>query len=217
MSVFKRQGAFFGVAPLKWAGLVFVVVFMFFLADFLFGQKATPVHVGASASGPNSIAFLHELHGENIGLDCSHCHTGAASGAKAYMPAKADCMDCHRLPLTENPGIEKLDSALAAAPAYPWKHESALPEHVVFHHGVHAAAGVECADCHRGFAGGSGAKAKSGAPLSTGATGAQPGAKADVYGGENFSMQMCLACHRGETFKQKNFRRAATYCAACHR
>ena len=127
-------------------------------------------------------------------------------------------MDCHRLPLTENPGIEKLDSALAAAPAYPWKHESALPEHVVFHHGVHAAAGVECADCHRGFAGAQpGAKAKSGAPLSTGATGAQPGAKADVYGGENFSMQMCLACHRGETFKQKNFRRAATYCAACHR
>lgn len=217
MSVFKRQGASFGATPFKWAGLVFAVVFVFLLADFLFGQKATPVRVGADAGGPNSIAFLHELHGENIGLDCSHCHTGAASGARAYMPAKADCMDCHRLPLTENPGIEKLDSALAAAPAYPWKHESALPEHVVFHHGVHAAAGVECADCHRNFAGGSGAKAKFGAPLSTGATGAQPGAKADVYGGENFSMQMCLACHRGETFKQKNFRRAATYCAACHR
>lgn len=199
MSVFKRQGASFGATPFKWAGLVFAVAFTFFLADFLFGQKATPVRVGADAGGPNSIAFLHELHGENIGLDCSHCHTGAASGARAYMPAKADCMDCHRLPLTENPGIEKLDSALAAAPAYPWKHEPALPEHVVFHHGVHAAAGVECADCHRGFAG------------------AQPGAKADVYGGENFSMQMCLACHRGETFKQKNFRRAATYCAACHR
>lgn len=215
--MFKRQGASFGATPFKWAGLVFAVAFAFFLADFLFGQKATPVRVGADAGGSNSIAFLHELHGENIGLDCSHCHTGAASGARAYMPAKADCMDCHRLPLTENPGIEKLDSALAAAPAYPWKHESALPEHVVFHHGVHAAAGVECADCHRNFAGGSGAKAKSGAPLSTGATGVQPGAKADVYGGENFSMQMCIACHRGETFKQKNFRRAATYCAACHR
>ena len=202
MSVFKRQGASFGATPFKWAGLFFAVVFVFLLADFLFGQKATPVRVGADAGGPNSIAFLHELHGENIGLDCSHCHTGAASGARAYMPAKADCMDCHRLPLTEKPGIEKLDSALAAAPAYPWKHESVLPEHVVFHHGVHAVAGVECADCHRNFAGVSSQKA---------------GAGADVYGGENFSMQMCLACHRGETFKQKNFRRAATYCAACHR
>ena len=189
-------------------GGIFAVVCAFFLADFLFCQKATPVHVGADTSGPNSIAFLHELHGENIGLDCSHCHTGAASGAKAYMPAKADCMDCHRLPLTENPGIEKLDSALAAAPAYPWVHTPELPEHVVFHHGVHAAAGVECADCHRSFAGGSSQKA--------GVT-RGPAQKADVYGGDNFSMQMCIACHRGDTFKQKNFKRAATYCAACHR
>ncbi len=198
-------------------GGIIAVVCAFFLADFLFCQKATPARVGADTSGPSSIAFFHALHGDSIGLACTACHTGAASAAHAYMPAKADCMDCHRLPLTENPGIEKLDSALAAAPAYPWEHEPELPEHVVFHHGVHAAAGVECADCHRGFAGGSGPKAKSGAPLSTGAAGAQPGVKADVYGGENFSMQMCLACHRGETFKQKNFRRAATYCAACHR
>ena len=113
-------------------------------------------------------------------------------------------MDCHRLPLTENPGIEKLDSALAAAPAYPWVHTPELPEHVVFHHGVHAAAGVECADCHRGFV-----------TLSPSAT--RNAAKADMYGGDNFSMQMCIACHRGDSFKQKNFKRAATYCAACHR
>ena len=187
-------------------GGIFAVVCAFFLADFLFCQKADPARVGADTGGPSSIAFFHALHGDSIGLTCTACHTGAASRARAYMPAKADCMDCHRLPLTENPGIEKLDSALAAAPAYPWEHEPELPEHVVFHHGVHAAAGVECADCHRSFAGGSSQKA-----------GATQKAKADVYGGDNFSMQMCIACHRGDTFKQKNFKRAATYCAACHR
>ena len=167
-------------------GGIFAVVCAFFLADFLFCQKTTPVRVGADTSGPSSIAFFHALHGDSIGLACTACHTGAASAARAYMPAKADCMDCHRLPLTENPGID------------PWEHEPELPEHVVFHHGVHAAAGVECADCHRSFAGGS-------------------SQKADVYGGDIFSMQMCIACHRGDTFKQKNFKRAATYCAACHR
>lgn len=208
MSLLKRQGAFSGVTPFKWAGLVFAVVFAFFLADFLFCQKAVPVRVGADTSGPSSIAFFHALHGDSIGLTCTACHTGAASAARAYMPAKADCMDCHRLPLTENPGIEKLDSALAAAPAYPWVHTPELPEHVVFHHGVHTAAGVECADCHRSFAGGSSQKA--------GVT-RGPAQKADVYGGDNFSMQMCISCHRGDTFKQKNFKRAATYCAACHR
>jgi len=193
------------------AGCVFAVVFAFFLADFLLGQKEAPARVGNDASGSSSIAFFHALHGDSIGLTCEHCHTGAKVSARAYMPSKADCMDCHRLPLTENPGIEKLDSALAQAPAHPWAHRSSLPEHVVFHHGVHAAAGVECADCHRGFAGGSGPKAKTGAP------GTQTGAGADVYGGEKFDMNTCLACHRGESFKSRNFRRAATYCAACHR
>ena len=192
-------------------GGIIAVVCAFFLADFLFCQKAAPARVGADTSGPSSIAFFHALHGDSIGLACTACHTGAASAARAYMPAKADCMDCHRLPLTENPGIEKLDSALATAPAYPWEHVRELPEHVVFHHGVHAAAGVECADCHRGFAGGSSQMA--GATRGSGSN----TAKADVYGGDNFNMQMCISCHRGDTFKQKNFKRAATYCAACHR
>ena len=125
-----------------WMGGIFAVVCAFFLADFLFCQKATPVRVGADTSGPSSIAFFHALHGDSIGLACTACHTGAASRARAYMPAKADCMDCHRLPLTENPGIEKLDSALAAAPAYPWVHTPELPEHVVFHHRIAGARGV---------------------------------------------------------------------------
>ena len=100
-----------------WMGGIFAVVCAFFLADFLFCQKATPVRVGADTSGPSSIAFFHALHGDSIGLTCTACHTGAASVARAYMPAKADCMDCHRLPLTENPGIEKLDSAPLGAHA----------------------------------------------------------------------------------------------------
>lgn len=184
-----------------WMGGIFAVVCAFFLADFLFCQKEAPVRVGADTSGPSSIAFFHALHGDSIGLACTACHTGAASRARAYMPAKADCMDCHRLPLTENPGIEKLDSALAAAPAYPWEHVRELPEHVVFHHGVHTAAGVQCADCHR----------------SAGRGPAKNNSMADVYGGDRFNMQSCLACHRGETAISKIFKRAATYCAACHR
>lgn len=165
-----------------------LAVCAFFLADILFCQRASaPVPANAA------VEFRHSLHGDSIGLDCAHCHTGAASSARAYMPSKADCMDCHRLPLTEKPGIEKLDSVLADAGAYPWSHRRVLPEHVVFHHGIHGTAGVECADCH-------GARVK-----------------ADSYGGESFEMQTCLACHRGESFRERNFKPAATYCAACHR
>ena len=171
----------------KWALLVFGVVFAFFLADFLMGEPRVPEHA------PGSIPFDHALHGDSIGMDCVACHTGSRSVKNAYMPSKADCMDCHRLPLTEKPGIETLDSMLAKADDQPWSHKRLLPEHVVFHHGVHAAAGVACSDCHG------------------------EGHRQNRYGGEKIDMQTCLMCHRGQTFKEKGFKPAATYCAACHR
>lgn len=176
---------------------LFSLVFAFLLADFIWSQKAVKERSGVAefSSADNAVVpFNHMLHGDSIGMDCAACHTGARSAARAYMPSKADCMDCHRLPLTENPGIEKLDSVLKAAPENPWKHRRMLPEHVVFHHGVHAAAGVSCADCH-----GSGANLK------------------NIYGGEKFDMKTCLQCHKGEYFRDRNFKPAATYCAACHR
>ncbi len=173
--------------PLRRAVVVFAFLFAMFLADFLTGEPSVPER----PAGP--VPFEHALHGDSIGMDCAACHTGARSGVHAYMPSKADCMDCHRLPMNENPGIELLDSALAKAPDHPWQHRRILPDHVVFHHGVHVAAGVSCADCH-----------------GTGHT-------QNRYGGETFNMQTCLKCHRGETFKERDFKPAATYCAACHR
>lgn len=169
------------------AVLILGIFFVFLFADFMFAQPKSSV-----SANEVPIAFKHSLHGDSIGLDCAHCHTGAKTSGHAFMPAKADCMDCHRLPLTENPGIETLDSALANAPSEPWNKKSMLPDHVVFHHGVHSVAGVQCDDCHGKY-------------------------KVDSYGGEKFDMRTCLSCHRGETFSSRNFKKAATYCAACHR
>ena len=177
----KRQGAFSGVTPFKWAGLVFAVVFAFFLADFLFCQKAAPVRVGADTSGPNTIAFLH------AGF-------------------RYTCLSLLPLP------VIVIVSSCRSRTLIPHNSERRIPQlrkHVVFHHGVHAAAGVQCADCHR--------SAGTAVPANAGRGLVKNNSMADVYGGDNFTMQSCLACHRGETASSKNFKRAATYCAACHR
>jgi hypothetical protein len=163
----------------------------FFLADLVVRQKMPELQPLAQ------VPFDHSLHGDSIGLDCNHCHGGAHFQGHAYMPSKKDCMDCHRLPLTEKPGIEKLDSLLALSGEFPWNHKKVLPEHVVFHHGLHYAAGVQCSDCHRPLGG------------------------ADYRGGlakgKPYSMQMCVDCHARKTFKDKDFKPAAVYCGACHR
>ena len=174
---------------MKWSLFaLFALVCAFFLADLLLNRVAEPTRRGDGAAVP----FVHALHGDSIGLPCSACHTGAYAAARAYLPSKAECMDCHRLPLAEGAGIEALDSALAKAPEYPWSRKSSLPGHVVFHHGVHRTAGVACTDCHG------------------------TGYEKDVYGGEKFDMRTCLDCHRGGVPGNRNFR-AAMHCAACHR
>ena len=172
------------------AGLL-ALVCGFFLADFIFRQDSPGL------SAPQNIPFDHSLHGDSIGLDCNHCHGGAFYQGSAYMPSKKDCMDCHRLPLTEKPVIEKLDSLLSLSGEFPWNHKKILPEHVVFHHGLHYAAGVKCNDCH-------------------GASGNLDYRKG-LAEGRPFTMQYCLDCHGGKTFEDRNFKPAAVYCGACHR
>ena len=73
----------------------------FFLADFLFRQQAFEVKT------PGNIPFDHALHGDSIGLDCSHCHTGVTYQAHAYLPSKTDCMDCHSGKTFEGRGFKK--------------------------------------------------------------------------------------------------------------
>lgn len=82
---------------MKWS-LVAIVALLcaFFLADLLMNRVAEPTRRGDGAAVP----FVHAMHGDSIGLPCSACHTGAFAAARAYLPSKADCMDCHRLPLT---------------------------------------------------------------------------------------------------------------------
>lgn len=163
--------------------LFFLFVSVLILADIFFSPASF------SDTQKISVPFLHALHGDSIGLSCEACHPGAKAGQHAFMPSKADCMDCHRLPLTESDGILSLDSALKKASDYPWKTKSRLPAHVAFHHGVHATANVSCQECH----GTESAWDKGKAPLSL--------------------MNDCLACHQGK----RGFKSSATDCASCHR
>ncbi|HHX16194.1 MAG TPA: hypothetical protein GX724_08590 [Fibrobacter sp.] len=163
--------------------LIMLFISALIFADYLMAPEPP------SRTKKAGVSFLHALHGDSLGLSCEMCHAGSMVGQRAYMPSKQDCMDCHRLPLTESEGIVALDSSLKKAPDYPWSVKSRLPAHVVFHHGVHAKANVSCEVCHSNES-----DWDRGVPPSV-------------------SMNECLACHRGE----KGFPPAATDCASCHR
>lgn len=185
---------------------IFCVIFAFLLTDFIWSENRNRVTVEA----PLTVPFDHSLHGDSIGMDCAACHAGARTAGHAFLPSKRDCMDCHRLPLTENPGIETLDSVLALASDKPWASRSILPQHVVFHHGVHSAAGIGCEVCH-------GSQRMNYGSAVVKDSSEKSAAETQIYTGLKFDMQTCIQCHRGELFKDKHLKHAATYCAACHR
>ena len=162
--------------------LLFVFMLALIFAD-LFFSPSMP-----SNTKKTSIPFLHSLHGDTIGLSCEACHSGAYTNREAFMPSKSDCMDCHRLPLTESEGIASLDSALKNALEHPFQTKNRLPAHVVFHHGVHAKANVSCQECHSNAL----AWDRGEPPL--------------------LLMNECLACHQGK----RGFEASATDCASCH-
>ena len=127
--------------------------------------------VGRPADQP--IPFSHAIHAGELGLECSFCHTGALHSAGAAMPAGELCLGCHQRVWNVSAQFAPLRSALESGTSTTWASVHRLPDHVRFHHGAHAAAGVDCSTCH-------------------GAVESMP----HTVKAESLSMGWCLDCHR---------------------
>ncbi len=136
----------------------------------------------------SEVPFRHALHGDSLGFSCAQCHGGVMDNNRAGMPSKRECLDCHRVPVSESKGLALLDSALLHAPKRPWDAKSRLPDHVRFHHALHASAGLSCVQCH-----GSGEEIDAGRRASV-------------------NMESCVSCHRKSAKLG-----ASTSCSECHR
>ena len=140
------------------------------------------------------IAFNHKVHVTDLGLDCSHCHTGVETGPFATLPTAEICLACHSTPLSKNPEEEKVrryGEGKGGSPKgeIPWQRLTRLPDHVYFSHRRHVALGkVPCESCHGKMR-----------------ERVVPPSRAPM----ELSMDDCLSCHR----KQK----ASVDCVSCHR
>ena len=98
------------------------------------------------------IDFPHKIHTVNdIGIECTECHSGATRGPRAGIPSVNFCMTCHedvgnaadsRIQLLRDHA--KRGEDLAWQRVYGFLEES----HVRFNHAPHIRAGVDCSQCH---------------------------------------------------------------------
>ncbi len=133
-------------------GLTWLLTQRAFLAGFVtFFLLGSATYLGMSSVRPTPrqpIAFNHAKHMAN-GLNCSDCHSGVQTQAKATLPVLDTCMGCHQAALTTSPEEEKIRTIAARGQELDWVQLTQVPPHVFFSHRRHVAvARLACAECH---------------------------------------------------------------------
>src|SRR3972149_8175661 len=118
-------------------GVVIGALFLTLLFTFGFGFKVE-----------QPISFNHKKHQEQ-GLECDACHRYFKTQTFSGMPTVAVCMECHKEPLTKNPGEEKIRQFNKKGEEIPWKRIYEQPDHVFFSHRRPVILGkMNCETCH---------------------------------------------------------------------
>ncbi len=155
------------------------------------------VSAGSCSAGKRvsqPIAFSHRLHVSRK-LSCTFCHSGARKYRFASIPSVTQCMSCHSVVKSDSPEIRKVRFYYDQRREIPWQRIYRLPgtADVFFNHHRHAAAGIQCSECH-----------------------------GDVGSRDSFDRQVdlvmgfCVTCHR-EHRGQFHPAALADDCATCHR
>ncbi|MCA9312631.1 MAG: cytochrome C [Phycisphaeraceae bacterium] len=156
-----------------------------------FWVYATPKFWEAGYQPEQPISYSHQLHAQQLGIDCRYCHTNVEKSRIANVPSTNTCMNCHTIvdaqrgylkkaTAVEGESVHFKSAALQALRSYaasgdpaPWKRIHKLPDYVQFNHAAHLQAGVSCFSCH-----------------------GRIDQMAIVYQQNPLSMKWCLDCHR---------------------
>jgi hypothetical protein len=162
----------------KWTNkipLVLLVSFVFLTCFivFAFAYWGSPKNYIVGYQPVQPIAFSHELHAGQLGMDCRYCHFNVESGRHAGVPPTETCLNCHNLVKTESPEIRKLLQYHEKGLPVPWVRVHKLADFAYFDHSAHVNKGVGCVECH-------------------GRVDQMPEVRAETP----LSMSWCLDCHR---------------------
>lgn len=133
----------------------------------------TPKYARVGYQPVQPVAFSHNLHVNQLGMDCRYCHTYVDRSGHSNVPATHTCMSCHSLVQTDSPLLAPVRDSYASGEPIPWVRVHKVPDYVYFNHAVHVSRGISCVECH-----------------------GQVNEMEVVYHAKSFSMAWCLECHR---------------------
>lgn len=133
----------------------------------------TPKYTRAGYQPKQPVAFSHNIHADQLGMDCRYCHNGVEKSWYSNVPAASLCMNCHNQVLKDDPKLEVVRDSFNTGKPIPWVQVHKVPDYVYFNHSVHVNRGVSCVECH-----------------------GQINKMDEVYHAKPLSMSFCVDCHR---------------------
>ena len=156
------------VTWLIWAGGIFAVLMMVALP---FYARVNNNSVGVPVAQP--VAYPHNLHVAQVGLDCRYCHTTVETSNTASIPPTETCMTCHSQLRVNTPQLQAVVDSWNNSTPIAWNRVHNLADFVFFNHSAHVNKGVGCSTCH--------------GPIDQ---------MAGIWKNAPLTMGWCLECHR---------------------
>ncbi|MGE9292319.1 cytochrome c3 family protein [Ruficoccus sp. ZRK36] len=109
---------------------------------------ATPKWTEVGFQPIQPVAFSHNLHVGQLGLDCRYCHTYVDRSEHSNVPGANTCMNCHNQVLANDARLAPIRESFDSGQPVPWVRIHDTPDYVYFNHSVHVNRGVSCVECH---------------------------------------------------------------------
>jgi len=138
-----------------------------------FALSPTTLNVGYQPAQP--VPYSHELHVNQLGMDCRYCHNTVDQAAFAAIPPTQTCMNCHHAIRKDSEKLQRVRESFQTGKPVAWVKVHDLPDYVYFNHSVHVNSGVSCVECHGRV---------------------DRMNEQGVHTVRNMSMSWCLDCHR---------------------
>jgi hypothetical protein len=138
----------------------------------------TPKYLRVGYQPVQPVAFPHDIHAGQLGIDCRYCHSTVEKSWFSNIPSAGTCMNCHNQILKDDPKLALVRESAATGKTIPWVQIHKVPDYVYFNHSVHVNRGVSCVECH-----------------------GKINEMSEVYHAKPFGMAFCLECHRDPSAK----------------
>ena len=153
---------------LVWGGVVFVALLITSLTVY---ARTTNNRVKVPVAQP--VAFSHQLHNGQMGVDCRYCHTSVEVAASANVPPTEVCMTCHSQIREGSPQLAAVWESWETDTPIEWNRVHDLADFVYYNHSAHINKGIGCTECH-----------------------GQMNQMVGVWKNEPLTMGWCLECHK---------------------